>query len=161
MKNGGDCMLLYHGSQIKVNEPEIRKTKYTKDFSWGFYCTVIEAQAKSWAIRKNGKGFVNVFDFKENSSLNIKRFNEVDEEWLDFIAACRSGKTHSFDIVEGPMADDTIYNYVEDYLANEISKEDFLQLAKFKRPTHQISFHTISALVCLTFLEAKEVSDYE
>ena len=35
MKN----IVLYQGSNIKVEFPEIRKTKYTKDFSWGFYCT--------------------------------------------------------------------------------------------------------------------------
>ncbi len=29
--------LLYFGSSKIVEFPEIRKTKYTKDFSWGFY----------------------------------------------------------------------------------------------------------------------------
>ena len=33
-------ILLYHGSGEIVEFPEIRKTKYTKDFSWGFYCTI-------------------------------------------------------------------------------------------------------------------------
>ena len=32
-------MELYHGSGEIVEFPEIRKTRYTKDFSWGFYCT--------------------------------------------------------------------------------------------------------------------------
>ena len=80
---------------------------------------------------------------------------------VDFIADCRYGKTHDYDIVEGPMADDTIYNYVEDYLDGVLSKDDFMQLAKFKKPTHQMSFHTIKALTCLTFIEAKEVFDDE
>lgn len=31
----------------------------------------------------------------------------MSDEWLDFITDCRSGKVHSYDIVEGPMADDT------------------------------------------------------
>lgn len=70
-----------------------------------------------------------------------------------------NGDIHEYDIVEGPMADDTIYNYVEDYLDGKISKDDFLQLAKFKHPTHQISFHTIKALSCLEFLNAEEVHD--
>ena len=33
-----DEILLYHGSKVEVAYPEIRITKYTKDFSWGFYC---------------------------------------------------------------------------------------------------------------------------
>ena len=32
-------ILLYHGSKEEVVYPEIRITRYTKDFSWGFYCT--------------------------------------------------------------------------------------------------------------------------
>ncbi len=31
-------ILLYHGSKVEVAYSEIRITKYTKDFSWGFYC---------------------------------------------------------------------------------------------------------------------------
>ena len=40
----------------------------------------------------------------------------MSDEWLYFIAQCRSGKTHNYDIVEGPMADDTVWNYVNDFL---------------------------------------------
>ena len=32
--------ILYHGSGEIVEFPEIRKNRYTKDFSWGFYCKV-------------------------------------------------------------------------------------------------------------------------
>ena len=35
-------------------------------------------------------------------------FEEMTEEWLDFIVSCRRGISHTYDIVEGPMADDTI-----------------------------------------------------
>ena len=47
---------------------------------------------------------------------------------------------HTYDIVEGPMADDQIWDYVEDYTADKISKEAFWALVKFKYPTHQIVF---------------------
>lgn len=86
-----------------------------------------------------------------------KKFPEMSDEWLDFIAICRSGKHHDYDIVEGPMADDTIWNYVNDFLSGDISREAFWALAKFKHPTHQISFHTEVALKCLSFKEAIEV----
>lgn len=49
----------------------------------------------------------------------------MSDEWLNFIAECRAGKIHEYDIVEGPMADDTIWNFVNDYLANNISKAVF------------------------------------
>ena len=79
------------------------------------------------------------------------------EEWLDFIAACRNGVSHSYDIVEGPMADDTIYNYVQGFLDGKISRETFWSLARFKHPTHQISFHTERALETIRFIGGERV----
>lgn len=49
------------------------------------------------------------------------------------------------------MADDTIFNYVQSFLDGEISRTAFWELARFKHPTHQISFHTAKALAALRF----------
>mgnify|MGYP003231635589 CR=1 FL=1 len=64
-------------------------------------------------------------------------------------------------IVEGPMADDTIYNYLQNYLDGKISRSAFWELVKFKYPTHQISFHTINALRCLEFERSEPIYDRE
>ena len=42
------------------------------------------------------------------------------------------------------MANDTVWNYVNDFLAGRINRKQFWVLAEFKYPTHQISFHTLS-----------------
>jgi hypothetical protein len=97
-------ILLYHGSKEEVVYPEIRITRYTKDFSWGFYCTNSYQQAYRWADRRSADGIVNVYRYVENPDLKILRFPEMSDEWLDFIAKCRAGETHPYDIVEGPMA---------------------------------------------------------
>lgn len=154
-----NLLTLYHGSREIVEFPEIRKTKYTKDFSWGFYCTNSYKQACRWAERRNENGIVNIYSYQENQNLNIKKFNEMSDEWLDFIAECRSGKIHSYDIVEGPMADDTIWNFVNDYLAGNISRKVFWEYAKFQHPTHQISFHTIKALDCLRYERSECINE--
>ena len=52
-------MELYHASKEIVQYPEIRKTKYTKDFSWGFYCTNNMNQAIRWANRGIGEPIIN------------------------------------------------------------------------------------------------------
>lgn len=152
-------MIIFHGSKEIVEKPEIRKEKYNKDFYFGFYCTLLEKQAFRWAVRLNGKGIINEYKYKPNGNLKVLQFDEMTEEWLDFIVACRNGKKHDYDIVEGPMADDQIYNYIQNYIDGVISREAFWDLAKFKKPTHQISFHTVRALETLEFIDAREVTD--
>lgn len=69
------------------------------------------------------------------------------------------GHVHDYDIVEGPMANDTIFNYVQNFVDGKIGREAFWALAKFKKPTHQISFHTARALTTLSFAKGREVRD--
>jgi hypothetical protein len=156
-----NSIILYHGSQEMVKHPEIRIQKYNKDFYFGFYCTVYQNQAIRWATRFRGVGYLNEYRYTPNETLNIKKFPKMTEEWLDFITACRTGNPHNYDIVEGPMANDTIFNYVQNFVDGKISREAFWDLAKFKKPTHQISFHTEKALETLKFLKGSEVRDEE
>lgn len=60
--------------------------------------------------------------------MKILKFPEISDEWLDFIAQCRSGKTHNYDIVEGPMADDTVWNYVNDFLTGRKEAEELIKI---------------------------------
>lgn len=151
--------IVYHGSQDKIEFPEIRIARYNKDFYFGFYCTIFLEQAKRWATRFSGKGMINEYEYNFDENLNIKIFENMTEEWLDFIVACRSGKSHNFDVVEGPMTDDTIYNYVQNFIDGKITREAFWEFVKFKYPTHQISFHSARALQSLKFVKSYEVTD--
>lgn len=151
--------ILFHGSQQRVEFPEIRTARYYKDFGFGFYCTLLEKQAIRWAERFNGKGIINKYEYKKNPDLKILNFPKMTEEWLDFIVMCRSGKAHNYDIVEGPMADDTIFNYVQNFIDGKISRKNFWGLVEFKYPTHQICFHTKEGLKSLSFIESYEVKN--
>ena len=44
-------MILYHGSNLKINEIDLSKCKPYKDFGQGFYCTTIKKQAEFMAER--------------------------------------------------------------------------------------------------------------
>lgn len=116
-------------------------------------------QAVCWANRGEGTPYVNHYEFTDPGSLKVLKFEKMTDEWLDFIAACRNGGTHGFDVVEGPMADDTVWNFVNDFLAGRINRKQFWALAEFKHPTYQISFHTLSALACLKFLKSEVTHD--
>ena len=146
-------MKIYHGSSVEVPVPQIKVTGFYKDFGFGFYCTQLEKQARRWAVTKRTRHIVNVYEYRADESLRVKCFETMTEEWLDFIVACRKGISHDYDIVEGPMADDAIWDYVEDLMSGRITREAFWVLAKFKYPTHQIVFCTENALHTLTYLD--------
>lgn len=74
-------MTLYHGSKDIVEYPEIRKARFNKDFYFGFYCTNIEKQAERWATRYGEKGYINRYEYTENTELKILRFEKMTEEW--------------------------------------------------------------------------------
>lgn len=146
-----DKTIIYHGSNVAVPIPKILVNGFYKDFGYGFYCTKLVKQAMRWALTKKGPSIVNYYSFQVNDQLRVLRFEEMTEEWLEFVVRCRRGQEHSYDIVEGPMADDQIWDYVEDYASGRISKSAFWELVKFKYPTHQIVFCTEAALQTLTY----------
>lgn len=137
---------LFHGSCIAVENPKVLISGFYKDFGFGFYCTNIEKQAKRWALVKKPNHIVNIYSYVEDMNLNMIKYEQMTEEWLDFVVNCRRGISHGYDIVEGPMADDTIWDYIEDYVEGNISREAFWVLVKFKYPSHQIVFCTDRAL---------------
>lgn len=148
---------VYHGSNLIVKEPRVLTSGFTKDFGFAFYVTKIQKQAERWALQRARKtkssGFVSVYNFTIDNSLNILKFDTMTEDWLNFIVACRNGEKPDYDIVEGPMADDQIYDWITMFLEGDISREAFWELAKFKYPTHQIALCSDKALNCVKFVE--------
>ena len=151
LENMADTITIYHGSNVVVERPQIIVSGFYKDFGYGFYCTNIEKQAKKWALTKHGDSCVSVYNYMPIGDLKILSFPEMTDEWLDFVVDCRRGIIHNYDIVEGPMADDQIWDYVEDFMDGNITREAFWVLAKFKYPTHQIVFCTQKSLESISF----------
>ncbi len=147
--------VIYHGGYCSVENPKILIGKYTKDFGKGFYCTILLEQAKKWA-KKYSTPVISMYEYNEVPKLKIKEFTIMTEEWLNFIINCRLGKEHRYDIVIGAMADDQVYNYVNDLINGTITREAFWELAKFRHPTHQIAFCTEEALECIKFIGVEE-----
>ena len=136
-------IILYHGSKNIVESPEIRVTKYNKDFYFGFYCTTLDAQAKRWATRFDGKGILNEYRYIPNEELSVKVFPEMSEEWLDFILNCRRGKDMSeFDFVSGGVANDKVFNTIELYFDGLIEKQEALKRLQYEQPNLQYCFRS-------------------
>ena len=149
-------MKVYHGGYCPIEIPEIIIGKYAKDFGAGFYCTELKEQAIRWARRYDTR-IISIYNFEQNNELKILHFNEMTEEWLNFIVNCRNGIKHDYDIVIGAMANDQVYNYISDFISGVLTREQFWVLAKFKHPTHQINFCTAEVVKCLTFIKSEEI----
>ena len=141
-------MKLYHGSKDIVEKPLVSYGRDNLDFGKGFYTTSVQAQAEKWVQRfilLGHKGYINVYDYDETEArtkYRYKNFPEYNEEWLDFILACRNGLKiyQDYDIIEGGIANDKVFNTVELYFQNLIDKETALSRLKYEKPNNQICF---------------------
>ncbi len=159
-------MILYHGSNVVVEQPKLIEQNRFLDFGYGFYTTTNESQAENFAqkviIRRGGKPIVNVYEFDETAQTNtlkIKRFSAPDEEWLDFVSAHRNGTYNGekYDLIIGAVANDDVYRTLQVYSTGLLSKEQALEALKIKKLFNQYVFATEEALALLKFQEAREV----
>jgi hypothetical protein len=158
-------MKVFHGSDTTVTIIDLQKCKPNRDFGRGFYVTKLREQAENMAKRvarysKNPPA-VTEYEFDEyayeDSELNVLQFAAYDEKWLDFVVlnriADKRKQAHSYDIVEGPVADDRITRNITKYLKNKITKEEFLKMLEHSEPNHQICFCTAPALQMLEYID--------
>jgi hypothetical protein len=159
-------MKVYHGSDTQIEEIDLEKCKYGKDFGRGFYVTKLKKQAETMAVRvskwNKKKPVVTEFEFDDfaqiDNDLKIIVFENYTEEWFDFVIFNRRNKqreqVHDYDIVEGPVANDKISTQIEDYLEERISKEQFFS-DLIHSPSHQICFCTVKSLQVLSLAKGK------
>ena len=159
-------MILYHGSNVEVRNPQIIPSKRLLDFGTGFYLTSDFEQAKKWAMRttnrrEEGQPIISVFEVKENllDELSILKFEAANKEWLRYISTNRTDKSakDSYDVVIGPVANDqairTVNNYIKRYFTEDIA----IQLLLPQKLKDQYAFKTEKALSKLKFSEVKFV----
>lgn len=117
-------MILYHGSNIEVKNPQIIKSRKLLDFGAGFYLTSDYGQARKWAVRttdrrREGNPVISVYhvNVKDFESLSLLVFDQASKEWLRYISAYRTDKSasDSYDIVIGPVANDQAIRTINDF----------------------------------------------
>lgn len=156
-------MLIYHASDTIVNTPDTIHSRTNLDFGKGFYATVIREQAERYAQRfilRNRKGILNVYEYTPTEALNIKCFDAYDSEWLDFVAACRMGEDvyKQYDVICGGIANDRVFNTLDLYFSNQMTKEEALKRLIFEKPNQQLCFTNQRAIdSCISFIESKEL----
>lgn len=150
-------MILYHGSNVAVEQIDLTKSRPYKDFGRAFYLSPEKEQAIEMArfktLTMGGTETVTPFQIEDFSSLNMLSFDAYTEEWADYIFNNRDERQcfrHPYDVVYGPIANDTVGVQIRDLRERKISLERFLENLKYhKGITFQYAFcteHAISKL---------------
>ena len=151
---------LYHGSNVKIEVPDLIHSKPFKDFGRGFYLSPEKQQAWDMAFQKvnqtkEGKAEVAEFLFDEtlmnSGGLKVLSYPDYCEEWALFVLANRDKQrmqpTHNYDIVYGPIADDGVTYQLRRYEGGVISLPRLVEELKYaKGITFQYFFGTERAL---------------
>ncbi len=135
-------MKLFHASPAIVECPDVFHSREHLDFGKGFYLTALYEQARKYAERfifHKGYAYINTYVLDgELTGFTTKKFDKYDVEWLDFVGKCRKGiRQQAFDIVEGGIANDKVFNTLDLYFAGNMSREDALVRLAFEYPNHQ------------------------
>ena len=159
-------MILYHGSNVIVDQPKlIRQNRYL-GFGFGFYTTTNREQAVNFAQkvtdrRKMGEATLNIYSVNEAVAFQeckVLQFDSPDEAWLDFVAANRQGtyQGEKYDLIYGAVANDDVYRTIALYMTGVLDKEQTLSSLKIRKLFNQLVFATEKSLQYLKF-EGREL----
>lgn len=152
---------LYHGSNVEIEQIDLSLSRKGKDFGCGFYLNANSQQAMDMATRtasrmRSGSPIVSAFEFDDTllssqGDLNIKVFDDYSVEWAEFVLMNRKNLSdtpaHPYDIVVGPIANDTVGVQIRRFIMGYISIEKLIEELKFNgNHTVQYFFGTEKAI---------------
>lgn len=152
---------LYHGSNVTIEKIDLCRSRKGKDFGCGFYLNPDKSQALEMAVRtakrlQEGEPIVNAYLFDENlltdkdTPLSVKVFEEYSKEWAEFVLMNRRNMTstpaHPYDIVIGPIADDTVGLQMRRFMLGYIGIDRMIEELRFHKPAVQYFFGTEKAI---------------
>jgi hypothetical protein len=150
-------MILYHGTYTDFQTIELDKCRPYKDFGKGFYLTDIEEQASKMAEKKaiifNGTPIILKYEFDDkllhNGMLKVRQFDKPNREWAEFIYNNRSRSCnfrHDYDIVTGPIANDSVAYLLDRYEEGTLSLDELAHELEFRELNFQYCFGSESAI---------------
>ena len=152
---------LYHGSNVVIENIDLCRSRKGKDFGCGFYLNPNKTQAMEMAIRtfkrmQNGEPIINAYLFDDSllynqrMSLSVKIFEDYSVEWAEFILMNRKNMTitpaHTYDIVVGPIADDTVGLQMRRLMQGYIDIKRKDEELRYHKPAIQYFFCTEKAI---------------
>ncbi|MGL4848341.1 MAG: DUF3990 domain-containing protein [Clostridium sp.] len=168
-------LIIYHGSDKKIDNPRYDGGRKFSDFGIGFYATTNIEMAKSWSTRKVDKeALVNKY------ILNTERLEsltfDLDINWILFIAYNRGlidneelrkyleekyKDLNKYDVILGPTADDRMFDTMNMFFENTITLDHCIQSLNSMDLDIQYNLRSKKAIEAIKFIESIELDDVD
>lgn len=154
---------MYHtGFQI-IQDPDVTYGRKNADFGQGFYVSSDKEFSKRWAKqRPNQSVYINQYELSLEQ-LSIKQLQK-DEEWFQYLYQNRRGQKDiyaQYDVIIGPIANDTIFDTLGIFTSGFLSSEEVLRYLMVGPTYTQIVLKTKKATSFLQWLKADKLHEEE
>ena len=131
-------MRVYHGTTMIVDHPLVNVGRKNLDF---------------------GNDELDI-DAALNGEFRYLKFDAYNLDWLNFVVSNRKGGNEwtQYDIIEGGIANDRVFNTIELYSDGLISDKEALQRLIYEKPNNQICLLNQTIIDRhIRFIQAKEL----
>ena len=176
-------IILLHGTDHIIEEPDINIGNEHNDYGKGFYCTKAEEMAKEWACKQNTDGFVNSYALNTDGLkiLDLTDGQHTVLNWIAILLKYRTFKLNSeiaidareyiiehysvnisdYDVVVGYRADDSYFQYAESFVSNGLPLRSLNKALKLGKLGEQTVLVSQKAFDQIKFIDAAPVSKDE
>lgn len=172
---------LYHGSINVVKEPTFGLGNKNNDYGFGFYCTTNKILGKEWASKRNGFGYLNEYEIRDDNlkilDLTKPPYNNVlywvallmhnrdisDElknnypRELEYLEVNYLLNINDYDIVIGYRADDSYFHFPEAFVRSEITLNSLNEIFEAGELGKQYVLISQKAFNKIKFIKYEEV----
>lgn len=170
-------IILYHGSNERIEKPLFGKGKAYNDYGQGFYCTEHIELAKEWSCNEGVDGFANQYelDLTDLRILNLSGEEYTILHWLALLMENRRFRVSTpvmrrgmqwlknnfsldisgYDLIIGYRADDSYFSFARAFISNEISLSQLSYAMRLGKLGEQYVLKTEKAFHQIAFLSAE------
>lgn len=170
-------LIIYHGSDHKIEKPSFGYGNIHNDYGIAFYCTSNLENAKEWANRYTSFGYANKYSI-DLRGLKILDLTSSDFDVLNWIAVLMHFRSLSleqkelykrrlafleekyfinvddFDVIIGYRADDAYFKFPMFFIQNELSVDKLKEIYQLGNLDKQIAIKSEKAFKRLKFIKS-------
>ena len=176
-------MLIYHGSEKRIECPVLGLGNPRNEYGRGFYCTESLELAKELACQKNSDGFANSYelDLSGLKVLDLSAENFSILHWLiilmqnrvfspksplgranlEFLTEKFQVPYQEYDVIKGYRANDSYFSFASDFLENVIPIQNLASSMKLGSLGLQVVLKSEKAFAQLQFKDAEKADKEE